>query len=310
MSDSTAQHAWWGSVPGASIEQGDLLQGFEVLVPLADASDIDEIQVEWHRFNLVVMTQTCDIEHGKVRSLLLCPWWDLWDFIDAATAKGENWGREVRENLRRGNIPGYHLLNEADQGGIGIGLVDFHEVYSAPNPAASRVLEGTPPPPSPVPTLPGASCTSICEVLHAGRPACGYSPGETPQTGRIGPINVDAVFPWAAPDMILCIDFRGLLLPGGRLDTHGQPFGPLPPIRDNKSPRSVPRPPALQLKDDPGSETCLRTKSEGGTGAKPRDRSGDTENLSNVSPPHYRYSTCPVMSSGSRTLRPHRRVAP
>jgi hypothetical protein len=129
-------------VPGASIEQGDLLQGFDVLVPLAAASDTDEIEVEWHRFNLVVMTQTCDIEHGKVRSLLLCPWWDLWDFIDAATAKGENWGREVRENLRRGNIPGYHLLNEADQGGIGIGLVDFHEVYSAPTPRVREFLKG------------------------------------------------------------------------------------------------------------------------------------------------------------------------
>lgn len=52
----------------------------------------------------------------------------------AAEAAGQNWGSRQREDLRRGNIPGYHLLNEANQDGLslGLGIVDFHEVYTAP----------------------------------------------------------------------------------------------------------------------------------------------------------------------------------
>lgn len=50
------------------------------------------------------------------------------------TSRGDNWGRDARETLRRGNLPGYHLVNEAQQDGLTlpIGVVDFHEVYSAP----------------------------------------------------------------------------------------------------------------------------------------------------------------------------------
>ena len=80
------------------------------------------------------MSQTCDIEHGKIDSLLLCPRWDLWVFVDRGTAEHQNWGTETRDALRRGNMPGYHLLNEANQDDINIGLsvIDFHQVYTAP----------------------------------------------------------------------------------------------------------------------------------------------------------------------------------
>lgn len=134
-------YPWYETTEAVTIEQGDLLFGFEVFVPSRsvrpDSSDIDG---EMKTFNFVVMTQTCDIEHGKVRSLLLCPWWRLGTFIEAAKRNGENWGRDQREALRRGNLPGYHLHNETSQDGITIelGVVDFHEVYTAPT---DRVLD-------------------------------------------------------------------------------------------------------------------------------------------------------------------------
>jgi hypothetical protein len=76
----------------------------------------------------------CDLEHGKLQNVLICPWHDLWSFVEAGGDRGENWGRDAREALRRGNLPGYHLVNEAQQDGLSltIGVVDFHEVYSTP----------------------------------------------------------------------------------------------------------------------------------------------------------------------------------
>jgi hypothetical protein len=136
-------YPWYETVQGDSIEQGDMLFGFDVFVPMTgnQARD-DELQGEMRTLDVVVMTQTCDIVQGKVRSLLLCPWWDLWKFIQAAKAKGENWGREQRDALRKGNLPGYHLLNEASQDGIEIGLavVDFREVYTAPAEQVQRFV--------------------------------------------------------------------------------------------------------------------------------------------------------------------------
>jgi hypothetical protein len=43
------------------------------------------------------MTQMCDIAQGKVDSLL-CPWCDLWRFVEPAKAKGENLASDLRES--------------------------------------------------------------------------------------------------------------------------------------------------------------------------------------------------------------------
>lgn len=104
----------------------------------------DEASVEYKTLDAVVMTQTCDIEQGKVESLLLCPRWGLWDFVEAARKRGQNWGKDQREALRRANLPGYHLLNEGSSNGasLGLSLVDFHEVYTAPT-LPARIPCGT-----------------------------------------------------------------------------------------------------------------------------------------------------------------------
>jgi len=129
------EYPWYEAVEGEDLCQGDLLVDFEVLLPRTlTADDTGQAPAEYKAFDLVIMTQTCDIVQGKVESLLLCPRWDLWSFVDEAKKRGENWGKGIREDLRRGNLPGYHLLNDASQDGIRVqlGIVDFHEVYTAP----------------------------------------------------------------------------------------------------------------------------------------------------------------------------------
>ncbi len=135
MSAHDLRYPWYQTVEDDSLQQGDLLPSFEVLVPVSgQPAAALEIDGQHKIVDVVVMTQTCDIEQGKATSLLLCPRWDLWDFVDAAGQKGQNWGSGIREELRKGNLPGYHLLNDAEQDGLSVrlGVVDFHEVYSAP----------------------------------------------------------------------------------------------------------------------------------------------------------------------------------
>lgn len=133
MQQERKEYPWYETIEGESLFQGDFLHDFEVLIPEASAES-DQVPAQYRKFDVVIMTQTCDIVQGKVESLLLCPCWDLWEFIKVAETKGVNWGKDQREALRRANLPGYYLSNEANQDGLELGLtiVDFHEVYTAP----------------------------------------------------------------------------------------------------------------------------------------------------------------------------------
>lgn len=134
-------YPWYVTVKGDALEQGDVLPGIEIVVPKSGASaDAEQIDLDFRIYDVVVMTQTCDIQNRKVDSILLCPWWDLWQFVEAAQSGGKNWGRDLRDALRKGNMPGYHLLNSSSQDGLefGLGIVDFHSVYTAP---VARVRE-------------------------------------------------------------------------------------------------------------------------------------------------------------------------
>ena len=127
------EYPWYKTIEGDSLWQGDFLHDFEVLIPEVFTQS-DQVPAQYRKLDVVIMTQTCDIVQGKVESLLLCPCWNLWEFVNAAGKKGVNWGKSQREALRRGNLPGYYLSNEADQDGLKMDLtiIDFHEVYTAP----------------------------------------------------------------------------------------------------------------------------------------------------------------------------------
>ena len=131
MQENGKEYPWYKTIEDDSLCQGDFLRDFEVLIPEASTQS-DQVSAQYRKYDVVIMTQTCDIV--KVGSLLLCPCWDLWEFTTKANKEGLNWGSNQREALRRGNLPGYHLSNEADQDGLKMRLtiVDFHEVYTAP----------------------------------------------------------------------------------------------------------------------------------------------------------------------------------
>jgi hypothetical protein len=133
MQENGKQYPWYEIIQGDSLYQGDFLHDFEVLIPEVSTQS-DQVPGQLRKLDVVIMTQTCDIVQRKVESLLLCPCWNLWDFIDEAKKKGMNWGTDQREALRQGNLPGYYLSNEADQEGFKMPftIVDFHEVYTAP----------------------------------------------------------------------------------------------------------------------------------------------------------------------------------
>ena len=113
--------------------QGDFLSECPVVrppcpVPVEIPS---EVQVEIVTYNVVVMSQSCDLIERKLDLVLVCPVWPLEDF---GTREPFFAGAEGKEALRRGNVTGYHLLNRCDVQGFrtDYSVVDFRTVYGVP----------------------------------------------------------------------------------------------------------------------------------------------------------------------------------
>ncbi len=96
------------------------------------------------------MTQACDLEHGKVESVVLCPHFSLSDFRkaweDEVRAKQQNptpkaW-RRLCDDIADGYIWNQTLLNRCDHTAFHTELrvVDFHQVFTAPREFVESLL--------------------------------------------------------------------------------------------------------------------------------------------------------------------------
>lgn len=124
---------WWEMVEGPSLLQGDWLPG--CFVPIIPA-DFDpntqaepEILIEVR--NVIVLTQSCDLENDKAPFVAVCPIHTLaeWESVNPEYKKKGTW-----ERVRQGRIEGLHML----AGPTGPGnnsdalVVDFRQIYSLP----------------------------------------------------------------------------------------------------------------------------------------------------------------------------------
>jgi hypothetical protein len=142
-------YPWYQVISGNEITQGDILSNCPILTPAPEeillrvAQGADEIieDLPVKRANLIVMTQACDIENKKAASIVFCPIWPLEAFArDAggakhlATVKG-------KEELRKGNLPPFHLLNSDPDFQFDFHVVDFRELYSLPTDVTAMIAE-------------------------------------------------------------------------------------------------------------------------------------------------------------------------
>ena len=95
-----SEYPWYDLAEGDDLQQGDLLFG-------CPFDQVDETgQPRRKDFDVAVLSQSCDLVHDKLELVQVCPFWSL-----------DELGRRVeyfrtkrgREELRRGNLPGYHL---------------------------------------------------------------------------------------------------------------------------------------------------------------------------------------------------------
>ena len=130
------QVPWYDLVEGEGIEQGDLLNDCPVVLPRVQPGGPQEaaglaLAAEVQYYDVVVMTQSCDLVAGKVPLILLCPHWPF-EALEAELKRPLP--PKEREEIRRGNRPGYHLLAPCDLAGkkSSVRIVDFTVPFAVP----------------------------------------------------------------------------------------------------------------------------------------------------------------------------------
>jgi hypothetical protein len=130
------EYPWYDVVDGIEqLLQGDFILACPVVVPpqaLSAALEPSmEVTIKVSKYDVVILSQSCDLVEGKVDLVLVCPFWSLDDFGRHDPTFTSNRGKEV---LRRGNATGYHMLDKCAIKGYehDFLVVSFRSAYAVP----------------------------------------------------------------------------------------------------------------------------------------------------------------------------------
>jgi hypothetical protein len=139
----TVAYPWYATTAGDDILQGDILEDCPVFLPPADLAGTPpaSAMLRWETRDLIVMSQSCDMIRGreKIDEVLFCAVWNRSEQTGhLATERG-------MEDVRRGNLPGFHLLaaSTVEEFSREVRLVDFRRIYSLPLPFARKQAEAS-----------------------------------------------------------------------------------------------------------------------------------------------------------------------
>jgi len=119
------QYPWYCIVDrNEGLLQGDFVHECPIVIPPPEISgEVQEVDI--NNYDVIIMSQSCDLEQGKISLVLVCPYYPL-----AETRFSKN--DKDKEKLRKGSFFGYHLLKKCELGEFETDflVVDFLNVYS------------------------------------------------------------------------------------------------------------------------------------------------------------------------------------
>jgi len=124
-------YPWYEKVKGEEILQGDIIVSCPLVLPPIKIEKENPINVDIIEYDVIVMSQSCDLVQKKLELVLVCPIWPLSEYEDKNPRFKD---LKIKESLRRGYLPGLHLLNKSDFDILNRDylVVDFRSVYSVP----------------------------------------------------------------------------------------------------------------------------------------------------------------------------------
>lgn len=131
--------AWYRSGLQGSLSQGELFFSVPVLLPdpglLLGDDEGSEVELPVESRDVVVLTQTCDLENAKVESALVAVLRDYDEFARQEDARGNGYVRSkgFRVSVRKGTLPAYFVLPpHSGRPPFGWTIVDLHHLFTVP----------------------------------------------------------------------------------------------------------------------------------------------------------------------------------
>lgn len=129
-----AIESYWESSANSALRQGDYLLNCPIPVfaefPMQTEKEV-ELDVDIRFQDLIIVTQSCDLEQNKTRLVAMCPIYPLekYEQFNSEFLKKGRW-----EEVRKGRIEGLYLLSSLTnpENNRECLVVDFREIYSLP----------------------------------------------------------------------------------------------------------------------------------------------------------------------------------
>lgn len=127
-------YPWYAEVTDGTLDQGDILAQCPAgyLPTNWDPDDADQhmlVQV----FDLIVLTQSCDLAHEKAGYIVCCPVFEHTEIDAQSAGQSPKYVSNQKERIRQGLIPGYAMIAAKD--GLlsrPASVVDFRKVFGMP----------------------------------------------------------------------------------------------------------------------------------------------------------------------------------
>jgi len=115
------------------LQQGDFIPNCPILIPPANIQSDGETEIEIKEIDSLILSQSCDLVNSKIEIVLVCPFYTLTTFLNnlPEDQQSERARRKIIDNLKKGYLPGYHLLNNEENidSLTDYQVVDFRNVY-------------------------------------------------------------------------------------------------------------------------------------------------------------------------------------
>ena len=127
-------YPWYELVSGLPMQQGDCFVGIPVLLPIYPEQarlNSPAIDIDIKTYDVIVLSQSCDLLRGKIDNVILCPVYDLSVATEFIKPLGNSKGRN---EARQGKLPPIHVLGKCSINAFEreVRVVNFAQTLTVP----------------------------------------------------------------------------------------------------------------------------------------------------------------------------------
>jgi hypothetical protein len=141
------EYPWYKTLTAnLDLQQGDFIMNCPVIIPpeTIDLVSIPEVDVK--KMDAIILTQSCDLVSKNIDNILVCRYFSLSDFFNEIQKEQDlnaKRKRSVLDNLRKGHLVSYHLLNKQKGVFDDYLVVDFKNVYGIHRSTLSEIIKNS-----------------------------------------------------------------------------------------------------------------------------------------------------------------------